>query len=776
MAKRTFGAIRAAGTRIEEQEGDPSITPGALGFGAFTMLAEKGPVGKSVVVTTRQLFDEIYGGIIDDGQGPDNARDFFSLAGGAGGLAITRITDGNERAAEIDLYARNADSATPIGKIRAHNGGRWGGKSNEVSDNLDASGDLLNTTLQLPTSIATDYKTDEFKDGWIELDAVSNKRYPIIGNTAAGLITVAADQKMKDEWTAAAAPTNLRFYVVLENEAKELSVSINDGEEIPSSEFSIEVFVDGDQARKWGNLHTDPTHARYWVDIINNDDANYYIEAVDSFVGAHVAATRPANVYQNVAAVTATTVTLDIAEFEITTSPGGGDPTFALGTSTDDDLEQTITITMADATTGAAVSDRFGALGTVTLGTLFDPHGAAGGAVKNKWAPPFTVTAGGTALALNDVLTIRYRPLKANEAAGGVLYPRKQADALLAYRIDSNTHKVVTVVAGSDMVTDGVVMNDDAMLVFAKALRLGRDGNADIVDADYLAIWDAGSSPFNDLKGQNLGMVKFATPGVTSTAVQKAGIAYAESQNGQYRVEVPNATSTENGALNYINNTIGRSDHAKVFFPTYGQVPHPDPASAREGKLKTISTVGMQLGREARIVADYLGYHRAQAGVIATLPRLLKLPTGDRKLDEERLNPAGINVITKKGGNFVLWGDRTIHTDPAWKFAHQREQMSYYENVLLEEFDFIIFEINDAESDKRAQTALVQFFQPEWVKRAIRGATFQEAAVIKIDAELNTAATRAAGDKIASVELRLADTTERFIIKIGKQGVFDQVA
>jgi len=266
-----------------------------------------------------------------------------------------------------------------------------------------------------------------------------------------------------------------------------------------------------------------------------------------------------------------------------------------------------------------------------------------------------------------------------------------------------------------------------------------------------------------------------ATPGVTSTAVQKAGVAYAEAKNHQYRYEVPAATVTDNGALTLANDTLGRNDFAVMSFPSYASVPHPDPASAREGKLKVVSVTGMIHGREARMAADYDGYHRAEAGVDAKLPRVLKLPTGERKLNEELLNPAGIGVIKKLKGNFVIWGDRTLQTDPNWKWKHQREQMSYYEHVLQENFDWIVFTINDPDTDAMAATALLAYFTPEWSKRAIRGNTVQEAAVIKVDAENNTDATRAAGDKFAEVKLRLADTTERFIIKIGKMGIFEQV-
>lgn len=772
---RRFGPTRAAGTVIEEQEGDKSISPGALGWSGYAGIMEKGPVGELMLVSSKTELLAMIGGILSDSLLPDCAQDYFSLANGAGGLALVRVTDGNELQSERTLYARIGSILTPMGTLKAANGGRWGGKKDNRSYDLDASGDLTNTTLQLPAAVASSLTTDQFKGGWIELDAVANTRYPIIGNSNTGLITVAADQTMKDDWTTAAVPTNLRFYLILENEGKAVSFKIGEGEENPDTEFSIEFFVDGATAKKYGNLHTDPNNARYWVNIVNDDTSNFVAEAVDLWTGAHVANVRPANYYGIVNAVTATVLTADIHDFTIN-SPGGGDPTFALGTTTDEMIEQQIVITMTSPTAGDAVSDKFGALGTVTLGTLFDPVNGAGGANINKWCPPFTVTAGGTALAATDTLVINYKPFVADGLIGGYLYPNKVDYKLDNFRIVDNNHNTITVASGNDMTTISAAAKE-FMVSAAIEMASGRDGNADVVDADYeLQAWDVDSSPFNDVAGLNLGLIKFATPGVNSTAVQKAGVAYAEAKNHQYRYESASSVLTENDALSLVNDTLGRSDYAVMAWPSYGYVPDPDPDFAREGRLKLIPMTGMIHGREASIARDWNGYHKAEAGVDATLPRVLKIPTLDRRLNEELLNPAGIAVIKKKQGNFVIWGDRTLHRDPAWKWKHQREQMCYYEQVLQESFDWIIFAINDQISDKLAETALITFFLPEFVKRALRGQTFQEAAIIKVDEELNTDATRAAGDKIASVSLRLADTVERFIIKIGKQGIFESVA
>lgn len=764
MSQRVFGPTAGAGTRIEEEEGAQTLTPGALGWAGYAGILRKGSVGKLMIASTATSFDQQCGGIIPESFLPDCAQDYYSLANGAGGLALVRVTDGTELAASRTVYLRRAGNArAAVGTIHAANGGRWGGMARKFFDLLDSSAGLHNTTLQVGATNAALFKTDEWKGGFIVLDAVANKKYPIVGNTSTGLITVASDSTMLTDF---AASSDLKYYLELDNNGVAVSVQFSDGAENPDTEFALEVFEDGASVKSWPNLSTDPASPRYWVKKINDDSGNFWITVDDLWTGAEVADVRPANVWGTIATVTPTVLTAVTLAF-LVNSPGGGNPTAALGTANDTMVEQDITITMSSATAGTAVSNRFGALGAVTLGTPF--------VSPNRWTPGFTVTAGSSPLAATNTLVISYRPFAPGGLVGGFVYPDKVNAPRVKYLITANDHNTITIGAGNDMTSVGAVA-DQFMVVAAQDLFGGRDGNAGVADANYTQIWDTSSSPFNDLAGKNLGLVKFATPGVNSLSVQRAGIAYAEAKNHQYRFEFPVDITTENAALDYANITLGRTEYEVCIFPSYGNVPDPNPAASREGRLKTIPITGMVHGREAQIAVTFSGYHKAEAGTSAVLPRLVSIPTLDRTLNEELLNPAGINVVKKKG-NYIIWGDRTVHLDSNWKFKHQREMMSYYEHVLQDNFDFIIFAINDPQNDNLAKAALISFFLPEWQpKRALRGKTFAEACIIKIDAENNTNATRAAGDEVAEVSLRLADTVERFIIRIGKQGIFESVA
>jgi hypothetical protein len=323
-----------------------------------------------------------------------------------------------------------------------------------------------------------------------------------------------------------------------------------------------------------------------------------------------------------------------------------------------------------------------------------------------------------------------------------------------------------TILGFTDNTTVTGAAGNAAMLQWQQQLHGGYDGLADVTDADFESAYDQDSSPIRKLFGRKVGLAKLGTPGVTSTSVQKKGAAFAGAVNYQYRYEIPSNITTEDAAETYVNDILGRNDFAVVAFPSFGYIANP--AKNSEG-YKLISLTGAIHGREAKMARDYGGYHKAAAGVDVTLPSILKLPTEENVLDEELLNPQGIQIIKFADGNCIVWGDRTVSLDPQWRWKHQREQMSYYENTLRENFDWIVFAINDPETWGLAWTALDKYFGEEQTNRALRGYT------LKIDSENNTQVTMGNGDLNAEIRLQLPDTVEKFKITMSKLGIFEDV-
>lgn len=760
---RVFGPIQGPGVKVTERDADQPITPASLGWAAYAGKLERGPVGELIWLFGKGDMAKI-GGRIEGSDLPDNVEHFFNTSGGAGGLVLVRITDGNELQAAAPLYARRA-TQTQIGTVKAKDGGRWGGFASRATGDADTALDFTET--ELDTGVST-WAVDQWKGAYLELAGVANSRYEVIGNDADGVLTVAADSTMVTDLDGG---SDGRWYLVLEgNTNRELGVMIGDGDTDPENQFSVDVYLAGARVRGWTDLSMDPANARYWVDVINEDAGNYYITVEDTWQGARPANVRPANVWGVASDLTATVLTATVHEFAVD-SDAGGNPTFVLGAVTDAHDPQTVTVTMTSATVGDAVSDKYGPIGEVTLGAAFTPD--------VKWAPGFTVTAGGTALETGDELTITFKPLaKSNELIGGRLVPDKLDNGDKSYRIIANTATTITVAVGSDMATDVAGGSDEFMVIAPRRLYDGRDGHASVVDNDYIEAYDVDNSLFKQINGQGLGLVKFAAPGVTATAVQKAGAAFVDSGvvgPQQWRFEVPANLTTEQAIENHVNNVLGRSpwgDHV-VTAQSSAYINDPD----APGRLKLVSMTGMIHGREASIAAAARGYHKAAAGVSATLPLIVKLTTGERRLNEEFLTPRGINVIRKQGGNFILWGDRSVTSNTAWKFKHTREVMSYVINQLRESFDFSVFEINDPIQWAVVRASLISFFKPMYQARALDNALpFGDACVIKIDAENNTQATADAGDLNVEVTLAIVGTIERISFLIGKAGIIPSAA
>ncbi len=368
-----------------------------------------------------------------------------------------------------------------------------------------------------------------------------------------------------------------------------------------------------------------------------------------------------------------------------------------------------------------------------------------------------------------DTITIISDPYPANGLVGGFLIPDK-SDRRIKFQIISNTPNAITVRSGSDMTAEADVGNE-YIVQAATQLAGGYDGVAGVGDQDFIDTWSTVDSVFNQLSTKNKGLIKLATPGVTATAVAKAGLAYAEARNYQYRVEVPAATTQDETAEAFINDIVGRNDFGVVSFPSFGSVTDPQ----GEGGLKLVSLAGMIHGREALVAKNFQGFHKAAAGTDVTLPRVLKVPTGERELNEELLNPQGINVIKVKDGNFIIWGDRTISIDSAFRFKHQREYLSHIEHILQENFDFIIFAINNSDTIDTAATTLLNFFTDQFDIGAFDGDSIEEAVSIKIDSEINTPLTAANGDLNAQIRMKIVNTVERMIITIGKAGIFEEL-
>jgi hypothetical protein len=562
-----------------------------------------------------------------------------------------------------------------------------------------------------------------------------------------------------------------------------------DGALKAGSEFGMLVRINGNTVLSYENLSMDPASSNYWQDVVNDDPNNDVVVVTDSFTGDPLqASARPGNRYGLSTVLTATR--LNIAAPHITGLTVGGDwvPTITWGAWGTLAKVQRLKVTMSNVTDFTIETDK----GNRTWA------GSLGGAVNmGEHVGTLTVNAGSGTPQAGDFFFIYLRPLEPSELVGGRVFPNKTdaAQSNQSFAIIANGVDYVDVSDLNDL-TDGGnnVAGDQYQLVYPEQMSEGYDGYlAGMTSSDYEQLLDVGTTPILKLQGRGYGLPTIATPGVTqltlATALQQKVQLLAQTYNWGCKNEIPEQFHDwdvyyEQDLVGYTNDTLGRTEYASLHFPSYGYIRDPFADMESDARKVLIPLTGMFLGNEAWVAQRFEGYHKAPAGIDVQLPEVVELPAVGKPesptpLDEEVLNPAGINVVKwRPGGNVVIqWGDRTLATTTAFRFLHKRRMLSQYEIDLQEGFNFTIFEINDPIEDQKVLAAVHDYFLPEWRKRAIRGNTFvggnNPAAIFKMDEDNNTDATRAQGDQILEISLRLADTTERLRLFVGAMGVVE---
>jgi hypothetical protein len=814
MADRIFGPNRGAGTQVREREPEKNIVPGMLGSTVFVGVAERGKEDDITIVPSDKARRRKLGGLLDPAdfnassfsslEAPLAARHFYDHSDGAGYLVFLRVTPKTNDATNDDrpdkarlLVFNREDTPKYLGYLEAHNGGRWAGQREQYLGELTgtpATDFPLDNQCQFDGMSAKDWKRDEWKGATLHIHDLSTT-FTVVSNTSDGLITLAADVDLPTLWTAA-APAGPQYMVTVHRDnqnyrgqEKRMSVVFKDGALDPVAYFGMEIYVDGDLLLgDYENLSMDDTSPYYWVDVINGDVNNDLFTVTDAFTGNRLAATsRPANRYGLSDALTSTLLTLDDPFVYNVSSPGAWVPGFTFTSYGNSVVPQMITVKCTDATVGAEEFEVTTDIGNRKYTVTGDA--AVGIAVATDvYMINFTIGIGTGTLALNDEFYVYVRTLYTDELVGGKVRPDVTTNKV--YTIISNTATTVSVTATADLTDAGsLVGGEQFRLEWPERFGGGYDGYvAGMSSSDYEPIFDNATSKLLKLKSMNLGLVKLAIPGIAKpsdavTLQKKALNDLCLAYNWHYRVEIPDGILTEEDALDWINNTFGRLDLAVTFFPSFNKIRDPFASSGSAARPYEISMSGMHLGREAKIANDWGGYHKAEAGVDVTFPLIIQsdvigLPDEPVRLNEELLNPAGINVYRwGDAGEMIAWGDRTLDPTTAFRFKHKREQLSHYVNVMRENFDWAIFQINDPIADADVLASLHEYYLQEYRKRAIRGDSFTDgrnpAAIIKMDGSNNTDATRSQGDQNVDISLRFADVVERLKISVGALGIME---
>jgi len=126
------------------------------------------------------------------------------------------------------------------------------------------------------------------------------------------------------------------------------------------------------------------------------------------------------------------------------------------------------------------------------------------------------------------------------------------------------------------------------------------------------------------------------------------------------------------------------------------------------------------------------GVHKAPANEVVRGATALQTPID--KGVQDVLNPRGINVIRSfPGRGIILWGARTISTDPDWKYVNVRRLFIFIEKSIERATQWVVFEPNNERLWSRIIATITQFLTGVWRTGALMGTTAEEGFFVKCD-------------------------------------------
>lgn len=214
----------------------------------------------------------------------------------------------------------------------------------------------------------------------------------------------------------------------------------------------------------------------------------------------------------------------------------------------------------------------------------------------------------------------------------------------------------------------------------------------------------------------------YATNGSAIRGINQELISHCERL--RYRVAVLDSPDKQplSGVRDYA--AVLESKYAALYYPWLRIV---DPVSNQE---LNVPPSGYVAGIYAR--SDQKGVHKAPANESVLGP--IGLETYINKAQQDILNPLGINCIRYFEGRGVLvWGARTVSSDPEWKYLNIRRYFIYLEASIDRSTQWAVFEPNGEALWANVRRTVESFLETEWREGRLAGASTDEAYFVRCD-------------------------------------------
>jgi hypothetical protein len=255
-----------------------------------------------------------------------------------------------------------------------------------------------------------------------------------------------------------------------------------------------------------------------------------------------------------------------------------------------------------------------------------------------------------------------------------------------------------------------------------------------------------------------------------------AGFTYCENRKDCFFVADSVKGLSPQDVLKYKRGTDQFSGNA--FKSTYGALYYPwifvsDPLTSNRKLVPPSGAVaGTYSATDVR-----RGVHKAPAGTEdGFLNTAVEIERAITKGEQDTLNPAGVNVIRKfPESGIVIWGARTVATDPEWKYVNVRRLFLFLEESIDEGTQWVVFEPNDKVLWRRIVRNVSAFLRIQWLEGKLVGDKPEKAFFVKCDEETNPPESVDLGRVITVIGVAPSKPAEFVIFRIMQTRPGEQV-
>lgn len=317
--------------------------------------------------------------------------------------------------------------------------------------------------------------------------------------------------------------------------------------------------------------------------------------------------------------------------------------------------------------------------------------------------------------------------------------------------------------------TDGTV----GRCQYISEMVMGRDGNKELDNADYLVAADPNTSPLLPLIKKDTGRCVLITPDVENASVINAfGSLCLEKLNFQHIPNISSAITTDEGAATWWQGNIVPNRMMGPRFPSYGySLVHPYEGSGNY--LQTL--VGLIAGIESKYAVKYNGYHKAPADEEARIDLKIKHLVSDQsdgtpiELNNALLNQNGIMEVRHDGPAIFLFGDEVLDSTKARVFWHKVNCWSHIGRELGARSNYLCFWVMDKKYYLALASHIRQLLKPK--SHWFIGDSFEDKVAINVSEDVNVPELSDKGESVAAIGFKIVNTNKKLTYVISPDGI-----